>query len=64
MRLRCFGEKIKNAEGKISAGSVDSFGYLTKTDYKRTSHKPRMLKNEQGEIIAIAFVFSKENSEQ
>lgn len=55
---------INIPEGKISAGSVDSFGYLTKTDYKKTSHKPRMLKNEQGEIIAIAFVFSKENSEQ
>jgi len=55
---------INIPEGKISAGSVDNFGYLTKTDYKRVSHKPRMLKNEQGEIIAIAFVFSKQNYEE
>lgn len=51
-------------EGKISAGSVDDFGYLTKTDYKRTMHKPRVLKNEEGEIVAIAFVFSKQNYEE
>lgn len=55
---------INIPEGKISAGSVDGFGYLTKTDYKKTSHKPRVLKNEQGEIIAIAFVFSKQNSKE
>lgn len=51
-------------EGKISAGSVDNFGYLTKTDYKRTMHKPRVLKNEEGEIVGIAFVFSKQNYEE
>jgi len=55
---------INIPEGKISAGSVDGFGYLTKTDYKKTSHKSRVLKNEQGEIIAIAFVFSKQNSKE
>lgn len=55
---------INIPEGKISAGSVNNFGYLTKTDYKKTSHKPRVLKNEQGEIVAITFVFSKHNSEE
>lgn len=55
---------INIPEGKISAGSVNNFGYLTKTDYKKTSHKPRVLKNEQGEIVAITFVFSKYNSEE
>lgn len=51
-------------EGKISAGSVDNLGYLTKTDYRRISHKPRVLKNEEGEVVAIAFVFSKQNYEE